>query len=183
MRGRHVARKPARPRLLPSASVGTHTDVVLIGGCGHVGLPLGLAFADRGLNVVLYDVDERSVDLVNRGELPSDEPGALEVLQRVVGTSLRASTDPSSISEAATVVVVVGTPIGDHLSPDPQAVPRALEVVGEHFRDGQLLVLRSTVYPGVTAQVERLFIRLGLAIEVAFCPERIAEGRAMTELF
>ena len=163
--------------------MGTHTDVVLIGGCGHVGLPLGLAFADRGLNVVLYDVDERSVDLVNRGELPSDEPGALEVLQRVVGTSLRASTDPSSISEAATVVVVVGTPIGDHLSPDPQAVPRALEVVGEHFRDGQLLVLRSTVYPGVTAQVERLFIRLGLAIEVAFCPERIAEGRAMTELF
>jgi UDP-N-acetyl-D-mannosaminuronic acid dehydrogenase len=154
-----------------------------MGGCGHVGLPLGLAFADRGLNVAVYDVDPRAVDLVNQGRLPSSEPGALEVLQRVVGSSLVATTDPTVISRAPIVCVVIGTPIGDHLSPDPQAVPRALEEVSEYLRDGQLLVLRSTVYPGVTAQVERLFVRLGLAIEVAFCPERIAEGRAMTELF
>jgi UDP-N-acetyl-D-mannosaminuronic acid dehydrogenase len=163
--------------------VGGRTDIVLIGGCGHVGLPLGLAFADRGINVVLYDVDARSVDLVNRGELPASEPGALDVLQRVVGTSLTATTDPTAISRASMICVVVGTPLGEHLSPDPQAVPRALEEVSEYFRDGQLLILRSTVYPGVTAQVERLFARLGLAVEVAFCPERIAEGRAMTELF
>jgi UDP-N-acetyl-D-mannosaminuronic acid dehydrogenase len=154
-----------------------------MGGCGHVGLPLGLAFADRGLKVAIYDVDQRAVDLVNKGELPSSEPGALEVLQRVVGSSLVATTDPTVISHAANVCVVIGTPVGGHLSPDPQAVPRALEDVADHFRDGQLLVLRSTVYPGVTAQVERLFVRLGLAVEVAFCPERIAEGRAMTELF
>jgi UDP-N-acetyl-D-mannosaminuronic acid dehydrogenase len=132
---------------------------------------------------VLYDIDAKAVELVNRGELPANEPGALAVLQRVVGTSLTATTDPTVISRASSVCVVVGTPLGDHLSPDPQAVPRALEEISEYFRDGQLLILRSTVYPGVTAQVERLFVRLGLAVEVAFCPERIAEGRAMTELF
>jgi UDP-N-acetyl-D-mannosaminuronic acid dehydrogenase len=163
--------------------VGGRTDIVLIGGCGHVGLPLGLAFADRGLNVVLYDIDSHAVDLVNRGELPASEPGALEVLQRVIGKSLTATSDPTAISRASNVCVVVGTPLGEHLSPDPQAVPRALEEISDYFRDGQLLILRSTVYPGVTAQVERLFARLGLAIEVAFCPERIAEGCAMTELF
>jgi UDP-N-acetyl-D-mannosaminuronic acid dehydrogenase len=146
-------------------------------------LPLGLAFADRGLNVVLYDVDSHAVDLVNRGELPANEPGALEVLQRVIGKSLTATTDPAAISRAANVCVVVGTPLGEHLSPDPQAVPRALDEISDYFRDGQLLILRSTVYPGVTAQVERLFARLGVAVEVAFCPERIAEGCAMTELF
>jgi UDP-N-acetyl-D-mannosaminuronic acid dehydrogenase len=58
----------------------------------------------------------------------------------------------------------------------------ALEEVTAHLRDGQLLVLRSTVYPGVTAMVERLVERLGLAVDVAFCPERIAEGRALVEL-
>jgi UDP-N-acetyl-D-mannosaminuronic acid dehydrogenase len=66
---------------------------------------------------------------------------------------------------------------------DRQAVPRALAACAEYLRDGQLLILRSTVYPGVTALVEKLVARLGHAIDVAFCPERIAEGKAMTELF
>jgi UDP-N-acetyl-D-mannosaminuronic acid dehydrogenase len=79
--------------------------------------------------------------------------------------------------------VVIGTPVGGHLSPEPQAVPRAVDALAEHLVDGQLLVLRSTVYPGVTALVERLIGRLGRDIDVAFCPERIAEGRAMTELY
>lgn len=158
-------------------------DVAVIGGCGHVGLPLGIAFADRGLDVVLFDIDQKAVDRVNAGELPADEPGALEMLQRVVGDRLTASASPSVISGAETVVVVIGTPVDGHLSPDPQAVPRALEELVDYLRDGQLLVLRSTVYPGVTAQVEKLVERHSLSIDVAFCPERIAEGRAMTELF
>jgi UDP-glucose 6-dehydrogenase len=62
-------------------------------------------------------------------------------------------------------------------------LPFAEEGVAEPLRDGQLLVLRSTVHPGVTALTERLVARLGMAVDVAFCPERIAEGRAMTELF
>lgn len=158
-------------------------DVVVIGGCGHVGLPLGIAFADRGLKVVLFDTDQRAVDRVNAGELPADEPGALEVLRRVVGSTLTATSSPSVISGSETVVVVIGTPVDGHLSPDPQAVPRALEELVDYLRDGQLLVLRSTVYPGVTAQVEKLIERHSLSIDVAFCPERIAEGKAMTELF
>ena len=158
-------------------------DVVVVGGCGHVGLPLGIAFADRGLDVVLFDTNQKAVDHVNAGRLPASEPGAQEVLQRVVGTKLTASSSPAVISGSEAVVVVIGTPVDGHLSPDPQAVPRALEELVDYLRDGQLLVLRSTVYPGVTAQVEKLVERHGLGIDVSFCPERIAEGRAMTELY
>jgi UDP-N-acetyl-D-mannosaminuronic acid dehydrogenase len=81
------------------------------------------------------------------------------------------------------VVVVIGTPVDEHLNPDPNAIPKALDACSQYFRDGQLLVLRSTVYPGVTALVERMVAQLDLDIPVAFCPERIAEHRAMTELF
>ena len=158
-------------------------DVTVIGGCGHVGLPLGLAFADRGLRVCLYDIDPAAVAAVNAGALPADEPGAQEVLDRVVGSTLTASSDPMVISRASNVIVVIGTPVGGHLSPDPQAVPRAIEVLADRFREGQLLVLRSTVYPGVTAQVERLALRALPAVDIAFCPERIAESKAMTELY
>jgi UDP-N-acetyl-D-mannosaminuronic acid dehydrogenase len=80
-------------------------------------------------------------------------------------------------------MVVVGTPVDEHLNPDIGAVPRALERCIDHLRDGQLVILRSTVHPGVTALTERLLQRHGLDIDVAFCPERIAEGHAMTELF
>jgi UDP-N-acetyl-D-mannosaminuronic acid dehydrogenase len=158
-------------------------DVVIIGGCGHVGLPLGLAFADRGLAVALYDIDEAAVGMVSAGRVPFDEPGADEVLERVLGGRLTATSDPSVIGSAENVVVVVGTPVGSHLCPEPEAVPRALGALAGHLADGQLLVLRSTLYPGVTELVERLVRRVGRDIDVAFCPERIAEGRAMTELY
>lgn len=158
-------------------------DVAVIGGCGHVGLPLGLAFADRGLDVVLYDINERAVEQVNNRTMPFDEPGASAVLGRVVGRNLEATTDPSVLATAESIVVVIGTPVDEHLNPDPQAVPRAVEALAPHLVDGQILVLRSTLYPGVTALVAKTITRLGLDIEVAFCPERIAEGKAMTELF
>jgi UDP-N-acetyl-D-mannosaminuronic acid dehydrogenase len=87
------------------------------------------------------------------------------------------------VATAEHVVVVIGTPVDEHLNPDQQAIPRALAGCAEFLRDGQLLVLRSTVYPGVTALVEKMVARLGCSIEVTFCPERIAEGQAMTELF
>ena len=86
------------------------------------------------------------------------------------------------VAAAEHVVVVVGTPVDEHLNPDPRCVLRAIEEMLDHLRDGQLLVLRSTVYPGVTAIVERQPAPAGKAIDVAFCPERIAEGKAMVEL-
>ena len=159
-------------------------DVVVVGGCGHVGLPLAIAFADRGLRVGIYDVGEAAVASVNAGRLPFDEPGAGPVLERAVASgALVASADPAIVGSAEHVVVVIGTPVDEHLNPNQTAIPKALGGCAPFLRDGQLLVLRSTVFPGVTALVEKMVAGLGVSIEVAFCPERIAEGKAMTELF
>jgi UDP-N-acetyl-D-mannosaminuronic acid dehydrogenase len=159
-------------------------DVVVIGGCGHVGLPLAIAFAERGLQVGIYDVNADAVATVNSGVLPFDEPGAADVLKRVAAEErLVASSDSAMVGTAEHVVVVIGTPVDEHLNPDQKAIPEALKPCAGHLRDGQLLILRSTVYPGVTALVEKMVAELGVAVEVAFCPERIAEGKAMIELF
>jgi UDP-N-acetyl-D-mannosaminuronic acid dehydrogenase len=158
--------------------------VVVIGGCGHVGLPLAIAFASRGARVAIYDVSTSAVQTVNAGRMPFAEQGATEVLRQVVAEGLlEASTDPAIVSSAEHVVVVIGTPVDEHMNPDQAAIPNALGGCTEYLRDGQLLVLRSTVYPGVTALVEKTVAGYGRQIEVAFCPERIAEGKAMTELF
>jgi len=158
-------------------------DVTIVGGCGHVGLPLGLAFADAGLAVALFDTNHTTVDQVSAGKMPFLETGAQALLERLTGGDrLVATSDPASVGEAENVVVVVGTPVDDHLSPDPRVVPQAVQHLVEHLRDGQHLILRSTVYPGVTAAVERLIASTGLDIDISFCPERIAEGKALVEL-
>jgi UDP-N-acetyl-D-mannosaminuronic acid dehydrogenase len=161
----------------------TH-DGVVVGGCGHVGLPLAIAFADRGLDTLVYDVNGAAVDTVNAARLPFDEPGAAPVLERVIANGkLRASADPAVLAAAEHVVVVIGTPVDEHLNPDARAVPNAVRALTPNLRDGQLLVLRSTVFPGVTALVEKEIAAADLRVDIAFCPERIAEGKAMTELF
>ncbi|RLV49681.1 nucleotide sugar dehydrogenase [Nocardioides mangrovicus] len=159
-------------------------DVVVVGGCGHVGLPLAIAFADRGRRVGIYDINDHAVKQVGGGQLPFHEEGAQVVLDRVLEQgSLEVSSDPAIISRAEHVVVVIGTPVDEHLNPNPHAVTRSLAETLPQFHDGQMVVLRSTLYPGVTAGVERVFAEAGLSVDVAFCPERIAEGKAMVELF
>jgi UDP-N-acetyl-D-mannosaminuronic acid dehydrogenase len=159
-------------------------DVVVVGGCGHVGLPLAVAFASRGLKVAIHDIDARAVELVAAGRLPFREDGAQEMLEKALADDLlHVTTDGDVLRHAECVIVVIGTPVDEHLNPDPRAVKRALSGSLHHFRDGQLLVLRSTVYPGVTQNVEHMIAEAGLDVDVAFCPERIAEGRAMEELF
>jgi UDP-N-acetyl-D-mannosaminuronic acid dehydrogenase len=158
-------------------------DVVIVGGCGHVGLPLAIAFADRGLSVCSYDVDVSAVKSVNAGQLPFREEGAEEVLRRTLSSGrFSASAEASVVARADVVVIVIGTPVDEHLNPDANAVPAALGECFPHMHDGQMLVLRSTVYPGVTRRVERLVLERSLSLDVAFCPERIAEGKAMLEL-
>lgn len=158
-------------------------SVAIVGGCGRAGLPLGIALAHEGVQTVLVDINQRAVDLVNAGTVPFAEDGAAEALEATAGKTLTATTDAAAVADVEFVVIVIGTPVDEHLNPDPRAVPRAIEAIAEHLHDGQCIILRSTLYPGVTELVLQLVERLGLDIDVAFCPERIAEGKAMTELY
>ena len=156
--------------------------ICIVGGCGHVGLPLSVAFANSGNLVTAFDISAEAVENVNLGIAPFWEPDLEQSLADALKMNLKATTHDSSIADADVVVVVVGTPIDSHLNPDPNAVVSAVEAVAGHLNDLQLLILRSTVFPGVTEQVERLLENLGLRTRVVFCPERIAEGFAMREL-
>ena len=130
--------------------------IAVIGGCGHVGLPLGIALASRGGDVTLLDIDSKAVATVNAGDIPFKEDGAAQALREAVQQDrLRATTEPSSLAGTDIVIVVIGTPVDEHLNPDPTAIPAALDPILPHLRDGQLVVLRSTIYPGVTKLVEQ----------------------------
>ena len=159
------------------------TSIAIVGGCGHVGLPLGIAFAHAGAHVTLVDTDAARVKTVLAGRMPFLERGADEALPAALATGrLHAGTATEAIAEAEVVVVTIGTPVDEFLDPAVRTFDRAIDRVLDHMHAGQLLVLRSTVFPGVTDRLARRVREGGLAIDVAYCPERIAQGFALDEL-
>lgn len=159
------------------------TDVCVVGGGGHVGLPLSLALADAGLKVCVYDINEQTIARIERGEMPFLETGADELLAKVLPTGrLTLASDPSALRGAPIVIVVIGTPIDEFLNPSMTLFDRVIDQVAPHISDGALVVMRSTVYPGTTERVARMLAERGVNVDVACCPERIAEGHALEEL-
>jgi UDP-N-acetyl-D-mannosaminuronic acid dehydrogenase len=157
--------------------------VVVVGGGGHVGLPLALVLADSGFESVSLDISKETVNKINSGEMPFVENGAQEILTRTLANkSFTATTDHETIKSAEVVVIVIGTPVDEHLNPDPNAVVSAFKICIPHMNSSQLVILRSTVYPGVTERVKNLLAASNLFPEVTFCPERILEGHALKEL-
>jgi UDP-N-acetyl-D-mannosaminuronic acid dehydrogenase len=158
-------------------------DLVVLGGGGHVGLPLSLAFARAGLRVGIYDTSGPTLDRIAAGEMPFMENGADELLRELLPTGrLAMSSDASIIGRTKQLIVVIGTPVDEFLGPSMTVFERAVEQIAPHLRDDVLVVLRSTVYPGTTAYVAQHLAARGKTVDLAFCPERIAEGHALEEL-
>ena len=158
-------------------------DVVVVGGGGHVGLPLALSFARTGMRVGIQDISAATLERIGRGEVPFLESGAEPLLREMLAAgALELSGDAAMLARSDVVVVVIGTPIDEFLNPAMTIFERTLDQVAPHLRPGALVVLRSTVYPGTTEYVAKNLADRGLAVDVAFCPERIAEGHALEEL-
>jgi len=166
-----------------------HTDskysagqIGIIGGCGHIGLPLAVAFCERGFRVVVIDRDELAVEKVNKGEFPFFEADSEGRLANAIGSQrFRTTSEISAIADCEIIVVCVGTPVDEHLSPVPRIFLELIEEVKPFLSKGQLLVLRSTIFPGTTRLLERQLAPFG--IDVTFCPERIVQGKAFEEIY
>jgi UDP-N-acetyl-D-mannosaminuronic acid dehydrogenase len=162
--------------------MGTET-VAVIGGCGHVGLPLAVVNAALGRPTIIYDVDEKAIGTIRGGRAPFLDQGLDRLLAKVVRDgSLELSSDPKVLAGARYVVLIVGTPVDRYLNPQLDALFGVLDPCLEHLRDGQTLILRSTVYPGTSRKIQDYLNDRGLRVDVAFCPERIAQGYAVREL-
>ena len=155
-------------------------DLVIVGGCGHVGLPLALSLAECGYRVGINDIDADKIDEVKNGHVPFREAGAEPLLTKLLPTGrLELSRDPAMLRRTRTVILVIGTPIDEFMNPSVRIFEKVLDELTPHVQNGSLIVLRSTVFPGTSETVERA---AGIEADVAFCPERIAEGHALEEL-
>ncbi len=157
--------------------------MVIVGGCGHVGLPLALSLADCGYRVGIDDIDATKVAFVKAGNVPFLENGADTLLKKLLPTGrLELASDPSLVENTDTVILVIGTPIDEFMNPSVRIFDKVLDELMPHLKKSTMIVLRSTVFPGTSESVERRLRAAGIQADVVFCPERIAEGHALEEL-
>jgi len=154
---------------------------VAVVGLGYVGLPLAVEFAKAGFTVIGYDVSQRVVDLLNRGESHIQDVPAKEVAALVKAKKFTATTDDARLGEADAISIAVPTPLGKTRDPDMSYVQAAASTVAKHSHTGLLVVLESTTYPGTTREViQPAFTARGCVVGddvfLAFSPERVDPG-------
>ncbi len=157
-------------------------DVLIIGGYGHVGLPFGIAMANAGLQVALYDLDAVKGDLIAAGVMPFIEYDAEPILKQVIGRTLHQVRDLSAAAQSKIVVITIGTPLDEHMNPDMLPILKLADQLVPYLRLGHQVMLRSTVFPGTSKRLNEFFGAHGVDVHVSFCPERIAQGYAIREL-
>ena len=164
---------------------------MVVVGIGRVGLPLGLVFAKEGFNVTGIDVSEERLQTIGKGILPFIEEGAGPLLKKLYNNGFvcaHESSLPQVLSKASTIILTLGTPMGDNFSPDVTQITEFINKFSDYLKKGQLLILRSTVTPGTTEYLIRFLKEkynwtVGKDLYLAYCPERIAEGKAVSELY
>jgi UDP-N-acetyl-D-mannosaminuronic acid dehydrogenase len=174
----------ASTKTTPSSPTGAKTaDITVVGGAGHVGIPLVLAFAEAGLTVNINDLNEATLATLRSGKLPFIEHGAAPLLARALaGNKLFFTSSPDAIGRTGPVVITIGTPVDEFLNPVQKEVQNCVDSLLPHISHDQLLILRSTVYPGTTDWLHDYLKRLGRRNGVAFCPERVVQGYGIKEL-
>src|SRR5262249_37710007 len=158
-------------------------DLTIVGGAGHVGIPLVLAFAEAGYRVNVHDVNREALETLQSGRLPLIEHGGEELLLRALKRNLLVFTSsPADVSPTGSIIVTIGTPIDEFLNPVRKVVQDCIDGLLPYLADGQLLVLRSTVFPGTTDWLDGYLRQRNRDLKVAFCPERMVQGHGIKEL-
>ena len=158
-------------------------NAAVVGGAGHVGIPLSLVLADSGLRTLVYDVNRTALAELAAGRLPFIEEGAEELLQKALAQdALGFSASAADLRGIPVVVVTIGTPIDEFHNPNISLLTKCIDTLLPHLTDDQTIILRSTVAPGVTDFLDGYLRRQGSKIGLAFCPERVVQGKGIAEI-
>jgi UDP-N-acetyl-D-mannosaminuronic acid dehydrogenase len=148
-----------------------------------VGLPLSIVFASKKRRVLIYDLNQQVMDVVGSGRMPFREQDAEPLLRDVLAKGLLTFTGRADdVAGARAVVITIGTPVDEFLTPSLRVMTRCFDDLLPFLSPEQLIVIRSTVYPGVTESMAKYAQSKGKDLRLAFCPERIVEGHAIEEL-
>lgn len=164
-----------------------HSRVAVV-GLGYVGLSIASVLAKRGIRVYGIDRSEDIVAKVTAGICPIKEPGMDELVCEVINMGkLTAHTDAGVVRKAGVIIMAVGTPLDRNYQADTNQLMRSLDDIAPFLRNGQAIIIKSTVPPGMTRKVaeylaKKTGMQPGTDLSLACCPERLAEGRIISDI-
>lgn len=153
-------------------------DIAIVGGAGHIGLPLGILLANKKKRVVLYDKDKKNIDKINNLKMPFMEEGGSRLLKKNK-KNIFATTEKKYLTNAKVVIICIGTPVKNS-KPDLLLFFKMFKEIKKYLNPKNLLVIRSSIYPGTCLKIEKF---LGKKFRnISYCPERVVQGKSISEL-
>ena len=155
-----------------------HEEKLSLIGLGYVGMPIAVAFSNRGIDVIGFDLNEKKIELYKDGVDPTHEVGD----EGIKACNVEFTSDETRLREAKFHIVAVPTPVNDDHTPDLSPVEGASEILGRNLTKGSVVVFESTVYPGVTEEVcvpileKESGLKCGTDFKIGYSPERINPG-------
>ncbi|HXU70651.1 MAG TPA: nucleotide sugar dehydrogenase [Polyangia bacterium] len=157
-------------------------EAVVVGGAGHVGAPLAILLANRGVRTLVHDINDASLKVLASGKLPFfEEDGESLLGEAIAADMIGFSSRPSDIEGIPYIIVTIGTPVDEFHNPVLRVITDCIDSLIPYLSDRQTIILRSTVFPGVTEFLQRHLAKRGKRTRLAFCPERVVQGQAIRE--
>ncbi len=155
--------------------------ISIIGGAGHVGLPLGLAFAEKKFKIHLIDNNKKSLEIIKSNKMPFMEFGANKVLNKSLKNKLfYFETDLKNLSSSKYIIICIGTPVNSKLKPNLKVFFNLIFKLKKYVKKNQLIIVRSSVYPGTIEKIKKILKPKNK--NIVYCPERIVQSKSLIEL-
>ena len=159
----------------------SRNHISIIGGAGHVGLPLGLAFAEKKFNVHLIDTNLRYLNMIKNNQMPFYEVGAKNLLKKVNKKKLfHYESNLKNLNCSKYIIICIGTPINKNLKPDLKGFYLLINMLRKKIKKDQILIIRSSVLPGTNVKIKKILKNKNN--NIVYGPERIVQSKSLIEL-
>lgn len=159
-----------------------NNSLAIIGGAGHVGLPLALKFAEKNYMTYAIDINKRAIETLKSGKIPYKEEGAQTLLNKVLKKKkIIFTSNYEKIKVSKFIIITVGTPLNNN-KPDMSFIFNVLKKLRKYISKSSSIILRSTVFPGTSRKVIRFLKKNKINCKISYCPERVAQGKSLKEI-
>ncbi len=158
-------------------------SIIVIGGAGHIGLPLSLCIANANFPISIYDINKENLKKINDGIFPYKEEGGKNLLNKILKKkTFSISNHISEIKKKDIIIICIGTPIDEYMNPIHSVIKECIDSILPYLSKGQLIILRSSVSPNTTDWLNKYIAKRKKDVDIVYCPERVVQGKAIKEI-
>jgi UDP-N-acetyl-D-mannosaminuronic acid dehydrogenase len=162
-------------------SITSQKHISIIGGAGHIGLPLGLAFTNKGFYVHLIDKNIKNMQIIKNSKMPFLEFGSKKILNNSIKRKqFFFENDLKNLKQSKFIFICIGTPIDSKLKPNLKGFKKLIDDLKKYVQKNQIIIVRSSVYPGTILDIKKRLKNVNK--NIFYCPERIVQSKSLIEL-